>query len=74
MSEVMEWKHHPITVKVLDALKDAALACKDEFPLVSFSSAEETALRNAHAKGFLDGLHGVYDAIDHLLDMEGGKQ
>ncbi len=70
MSEVMEWKHHPITVKVLEGLKIARDACKDDLPIIKLGSVEETALRNAHAKGFLEGLNGVYEAIDFLLEQE----
>lgn len=71
MSEVMEWKHHPITVKVLDGIEYAKKACKDDLPILMIGSAEETALRNAHAKGFLEGLNGVYEAIQYLIDLEG---
>jgi len=74
MSEVMEWKRHPITVKVLDALRSAHEACKDEYPYIRIDSIEETALRNAHAKGFLEGLNGIHDAIDFLQEQEGGDK
>jgi hypothetical protein len=74
MSDLQEWKQHPVTVRVLKALEDTHIACKDETPYLCIDSVEETALRNCHAKGFLEGLKSLHDVIDMLQDAERGEQ
>lgn len=72
MSAIQEWKHHPATIRVLKALEDAHSACKDEVPYLRIESIEETALRNCHAKGFLEGLKSLHDVIDMLEEEDKG--
>lgn len=61
---VQEWKTHPVTKEIITRLKQKITSLNN--PHIIFQSVDETALRNAHMIGILEGLSETFDIIAEL--------
>jgi hypothetical protein len=66
MSEVQEWKHHPVTQRLFKAIDEAVLAYKQDLPIIVQDNPYGTAMRNCYAQGWMTGILSIQDAVDHL--------
>lgn len=65
--QLQAWKHNKVTKEILSRLEQKIESSKE--PHLILKSVEETALRNARASGYLEGLREPFDIIAEMEEV-----
>jgi len=64
--EIQEWKHNKTTVEVFKRVEARFKDVHSELPHYIPTDINQTALRNAHSKGVLDGLRTLTEIYNDM--------